>query len=48
MSPSKKKKKIEILMKKWKNRKDFNFLHLCLVGSGWKGGKSGEMKFFFD
>ena len=41
-----KKKKIEIWMKKWKNRKDFNFLHLCLVGSGWKGGKVEKWNFF--
>ena len=33
-------------MKKWKNRKDFNFLHLCLVGSGWKGGKVEKWNFF--
>ena len=26
--------KICKMMEKWKNRKDFNFFHFCLVGSG--------------
>ena len=40
------KKIFEKWMEKWKDRKNFNFLHLCLVRKGWKGGKVEKWKFF--